>query len=115
MDVARYVPAPVAGPARRGRRRARELRAARDLEDRLVWVLGSPRSGSTWLLQLLGEHDAVVPVNEPLIGWYIGPFMSDLPGMSARDLDLHNFTMRRVHQDKRPSFFAEEFSDVWAP
>jgi hypothetical protein len=87
----------------------------RDFETRLVWVFGSPRSGSTWLLQLLGDHEAVVPINEPLIGHYLGPFMSDLPAMDARNLDLDNFTMRRIHRDKRPSFFAEEFADVWVP
>jgi hypothetical protein len=98
-----------------GGRTQRSQRIPRDFERRLVWIFGSPRSGSTWLLQLLGDHDAVVPINEPLIGWYIGPFMCDLPAMSARDLDLGNFTMRRVHESKRPSFFAEEFADVWAP
>jgi hypothetical protein len=86
-----------------------------DFDERLVWIFGSPRSGSTWLLQVLGQHDAVVPINEPLIGWYLGPFISDLPGMDARELDLDNFTMRRVHRDKRFSFFAEEFADVWVP
>src|SRR3954466_15243190 len=49
--------------------------ADRDLESRLVWVFGSPRSGSTWLLRLLAEHESVVPVDEPLIGSYLGPFM----------------------------------------
>src|SRR3954469_5317581 len=115
MDVARYVPAPVAGPARRVRRRARELRAARDLEDRLSAVLGAPRSGSTWLLQLLGEHEAVVPVNEPLIGYFLGPFLSDLPGWAPDALDSDNFTLRKVQATKRDQFFAAEFSDVWLP
>src|SRR3712207_8163602 len=40
--------------------------SARRIEPKIVWVLGSPRSGSTWLLRLLGDHGAVVPVNEPL-------------------------------------------------
>jgi hypothetical protein len=88
---------------------------AESFDDRVVWLLGSPRSGSTWLLYLLADHRAVVPVNEPLIGWYLGPFMSDLPAMSARGLDAGNFTLRRVHRDKRPHFFAEEFADVWVP
>src|SRR3954447_19257810 len=94
---------------RRGIGRHRASRMPHDFESRLVWVFGSPRSGSTWLLQLLGGHDAVVPINEPLIGWYIGPFMSDLPAMDARNLDLSNFTMRRILREKRFSFFADEF------
>jgi hypothetical protein len=91
------------------------VRARPGFESRLVWVLGSPRSGSTWLLQLLGEHDAIVPINEPQIGWYLGPFLSDLPGWSADQLDSSNFTMTRVQRNRRDQFFAAEFADVWRP
>lgn len=105
-----------AGRVRRGiTRRLDARRVPDDFESRIVWVLGSPRSGSTWLLLLLGDHDAVVPINEPLIGWYLGPFMSDLPAMSAESLDTSNFTLRRLQEDKRAHFFAEEFADVWLP
>ena len=63
------------------------------LESRLVWIFGSPRSGSTWLLELLAyplrlrtEHPAgfsvpksldrsldVIPVNESLIPYHLAP------------------------------------------
>ena len=86
----------------RGRRRVRAMRSARTIEERLVWVFGSPRSGSTWLLRILGDHDAVTPVNEPNLGWYLGPFLSDLPGFGTAALDSHNFTLRQV-QDEKPS------------
>jgi hypothetical protein len=85
------------------------------IESRLLWLLGSPRSGSTWLLQMLGEHRQVVPVNEPLIGWYLGPFLSDLPGWDASALTLENFSLRRVQQNKRDQFFCEEFRSTWLP
>jgi len=78
-------------------------------------MLGSPRSGSTWLLYLLAEHDAVVPMNEPLIGWYLGPFMGDVPGLSSRDFDLDNFTVRRSHEHKAPHFFSSDFEEAWMP
>jgi hypothetical protein len=97
------------------RRRARARRARRGFESRLLWLFGSPRSGSSWLLQLLASHPAVVPINEPLIGWYLGPFLSDMPGWNAEDLDLGNFTLQRVQREKAHSFFSREFSDVWAP
>jgi hypothetical protein len=84
-------------------------------EEQLVWVLGSPRSGSTWLWALLAEHEAVVPINEPLIGWYLGPFMSDLAGVGTDGMDATNFTLRRVHEHKPAHFFADEFEDVWRP
>ena len=80
-----------------------------------MWIFGSPRSGSTWLLQLLGQHPAVVPINEPLIGWYLSPFLSDLPGRDPTGLDETNFTMRQVEQRNPSQFFAAEFADVWRP
>jgi hypothetical protein len=101
----------------------RELRVAtrvhpahsRGFEGRLVWIFGSPRSGSSWLLRLLAEHPVVVPVNEPLIGFYLGPFLSDLPGGAAETMDCSTFTIRRVQSQKQAQFFAEQFSDVWVP
>jgi hypothetical protein len=97
------------------RRKARARKTDPDFESQLLWLLGSPRSGSTWLLQMLAKHEAVVPINEPLIGWSLGPFLSDLPGWSAADLDSSNFTLERVRRDNPNSFFSREFTDVWAP
>ncbi|MDQ6747544.1 MAG: sulfotransferase [Candidatus Dormibacteraeota bacterium] len=91
------------------------LRPGRDIESRITWIFGSPRSGSTWLLALLAEHELVVAVNEPLIGSYLSPFMCDQPGFSAQDLDASNFTIRRVQRGQRQQFFADEFADTWLP
>jgi hypothetical protein len=79
-----------------------------------VWVFGSPRSGSTWLLGLLAEHAAVVPVNEPLIGDYLAPFLCDLPGASPAELDASTFTIRKVRDDPDHMFSAGT-RDVWMP
>jgi hypothetical protein len=98
-----------------GRRKAFARRGRRGFESRLLWLFGSPRSGSTWLLQLLSKHEAIVPINEPLIGGYLGPIISDSPDVSAADLDLSNFTLLRAERDKAESFFSSEFKDVWAP
>lgn len=93
----------------------RPPRANAQFDSKLVWIFGSPRSGSTWLLFLLAEHEAVVPINEPLIGLYLGPFMSDLPGFKASNLDRRTFTVRRLQEEKPGQFFAAQFSDVWRP
>jgi Sulfotransferase family len=96
-------------------RRARIAVAARRIEPRITWILGSPRSGSTWLMRLLGEHEAVVPINEPLIGHYLAPFVSDAPGANASRFDVGNFTTHRSQQHKPEHFFAAEFEPVWRP
>ena len=80
-----------------------------------MWVFGSPRSGSTWLLRLLGDHDAIVPVNEPNLGWYLGPFLSDLPGFGTAALESDNFTLRQVQDEKPSQFFARQFEHAWRP
>lgn len=107
---------PAAARARGWRRRARLWRAhRREFESRLTWIFGSPRSGSTWLLNLLDEHEGILTINEPLIGWYLGPFLSDLPTGDASTLDRTNFTVRRVQREYEGSFFADRFTDVWQP
>src|SRR5689334_16444105 len=90
-------------------------RQADRFEPNLVWILGSPRSGSTWLLRLLKDHPAVVAVNEPLIGWHLGPFMSDLPGADASHIEFENALLGRTRADDRSWFFADEFRDTWQP
>src|SRR5205807_10295120 len=53
-----------------------------------------------------------VPINGPLIGWYLSPFLCDLPGTSASSLDISNFTWRRRDRSNPHHFFAEAFDDV---
>lgn len=84
-------------------------------EHRIVWILGSPRSGSTWLLEMLAEHDRIIPVDEPLIGLHLGPFISDRPGANVEDLDASNFTLGRLAAAVPTYFFNERYADVWAP
>lgn len=93
----------------------RARRRDRGFESQLAWVFGSPRSGSTWLLYLLAEHPAIVPVNEPLIGVYLTPFLSDLPGFDAGSLDARDFSIRKVKERTPDQFFAEQFSRIWEP
>jgi hypothetical protein len=41
------------------------------LEEKMVWVLGSIRSGSTWLSRDLLEHNSNLYWHEPCIGWHL--------------------------------------------
>jgi hypothetical protein len=86
-----------------------------DFESRLLWIFGSPRSGSTWLLRLLSEHHAVRGMNEPQIGAFLGPFVCDLPGRRPADLDVTNCTLLRLQRSTFVGFFADQFDEVWNP
>jgi hypothetical protein len=86
----------------------------RNKDEPLLWIFGSPRSGSTWLLKMLAESPDVAPFDEPLIGLHLGHFVCDHPGAVAEDLDETNCTFSRVAKDAKGYFFAEQFADVWA-
>lgn len=44
-----------------------------ELEASLVWMLGSPRSGSSWLMRMLNERSELVAINEPYLGVHLVP------------------------------------------
>jgi Sulfotransferase family len=85
------------------------------VESRLIWMFGSPRSGSTWLRRMAEQHPQIVGVNEPLLGNHLSPFLSDEPGYRAEDLDVDTFSFRRVLKGDPDKFFAEKYADVWVP
>jgi hypothetical protein len=55
------------GPTRRGSVRAEQL----------VWLFGSPRTGSTWLSRMMAEMDDQERWNEPYVGLLFGSFLHD--------------------------------------
>jgi Sulfotransferase family len=115
------------GRARPGKSRGSELD---ELESRLVWILGGPRTGSTWLLELLTypltpsaqspsgagmrEQSSVcpfaIPVNEPYLGMHLAPIVSFGSGGVFTAAEARNLL------GPDPSyFFAEDYADVWRP
>lgn len=96
-----------------GARARTAVRFARRHERQIGWIFGSPRSGSTWLLQMLDRLDGTVCVNEPQIGGYLGPFLSDVPSFDASALDEDTFTLRRIQQDDPHQFFNRRHERTW--
>ena len=47
--------------------------AAGALEEKLVWMFGSPRSGSSWLMRLLAARKEVATINESYLGAHLVP------------------------------------------
>jgi hypothetical protein len=62
--------APASGAAAIPGRTDDELEA---LESKLVWIFGSPRSGSSWMLRLLTGQPDIAPVNESYLGAHLVP------------------------------------------
>lgn len=80
-----------------------------------MWLLGSPRSGTTWLLNLLGRRPQVVKIDEPGIGVHLGafrfPIVNVRPGAFPAETSLLS-DVRSPHPDY---FFADDYADVWRP
>lgn len=78
-----------------------------DLAGRLVWMFGSPRTGSTWVMQLLSEMPGVAVIDESYIPMHLVPISRTVPdgeyfetGQRARDPNY---------------FFAERYLDELKP
>jgi Sulfotransferase family len=96
----------------------REQKAARKLdalEERLMWITCSPRSGSTWLLNLFSLHPEVTMINEPLIGSHLGLWTEDILAAPLGESDWEKHVWHRYRADHQEYFFATSFRDSWAP
>jgi hypothetical protein len=45
----------------------------RGLEEKLIWIFGSPRSGSSWMMRLIGGRPGIAVVNESYLGAHLVP------------------------------------------
>ena len=108
-------------------------RGRRALESRLVWIFGSPRSGSTWLLDLLVHplipDDAnplgvvrraapkagrarAVPINEPYIPQHLAPpLFSDRPTEDG----LAMVSLNSFRHSSPSYFFSDRYAEAWRP
>jgi hypothetical protein len=92
--------APVAAPPRTDA----ELEA---LESKLVWVFGSPRSGSSWLLRLLTGHPDIAPVNESYVGAHLVPV--------GGEVEAGEYYEHGERAEDSSYFFARDYMPVLRP
>jgi hypothetical protein len=103
-----------------------------ELESKLVWIFGSPRTGSTWLLEMLcypleAKRDEPLGFSWPE-GWQgqvpalaVDEFLisSHLAPHQGRVIDIFETpfpaTLNGLFQRRSSYAFSEEFADVWQP
>jgi Sulfotransferase family len=78
-----------------------------DLSSRLVWMFGSPRTGSTWLMQLFAEIPGVAVIDESYIPLHLVPLSRTVPDgeyfeKGQRALDPNYFFAKRYLSDLEP-------------
>jgi hypothetical protein len=104
-----------------------------DLESRLTWIWGSPRSGSTWLLKLIshpldpdpeaalgfrvpegglpGPVDSI-PVDETFISNHLSPALADPRVVDGRWMAG---TINNLMAEKPAYVFSDEYREFWHP
>ena len=84
-------------------------------EDHLVWIFGSSRSGSTWLLRMLSELDGAVPIDDPHLGHHLGVWRPIPLAWATADADPELTTLNEIKREKPSYFFSDRYRDVWGP
>lgn len=77
-----------------------------DLAGRIVWMFGSPRSGSTWLMQLLAEVPGISVIDESYLPLHLVPIDHTVPEgeyfeRGQRAEDPHYFFAKRYLPELR--------------
>lgn len=84
-------------------------------EDRLVWIFGSSRSGSTWLLRMLSELDGAVAIDDPHLGHHLGVWRPIPLAWATSDADPELTILNEIKREKPSYFFSDRYRDVWGP
>lgn len=82
-------------------------------ENRLAWIFGSSRSGSTWLLKMLSDLEGVVPVDDPHLGHHLGVWRPIPLAWAACDDPPELATLLDLKAEEPGYFFAERYRDAW--
>lgn len=73
------------------------------LERNLVWIFGSPRSGTTWLARKLLSHNTHT-MDEPLIGHILPIVTGDI------NAEVKMYVKQKSREDY---FFSDKYIDLW--
>jgi hypothetical protein len=84
-------------------------------EDRLAWIFGSSRSGSSWLLRMLADLDEVVPVDDPHLGHHLGVWRPIPLAWAAAEEPPQLTTLPELKRDKPSYFFSDRYREHWEP
>jgi Sulfotransferase family len=85
-----------------------------DNGERLTWIFGSSRSGSTWLLKMLSDFDRVVPIDDPHLGHHLGVWRPiPLAWAAAEEPPQELTTLLDLKAEEPGYFFAERYRESW--
>ena len=85
--------------------------------NRLTWIFGSSRSGSTWLLRMLSDLPGVTGIDDPHLGHHLGVWRPIALAWATASEEPRLKTLGEAQADAGNDsyFFSERYRDAWAP
>lgn len=80
-----------------------------------MWIFGSPRTGTTWLVNLLIHESGYVKIDEPLIGVHLGAFAHETFGSPARNHPPGRSQILELQAGRPDYFFSDDYRAIWQP
>jgi hypothetical protein len=81
----------------------------------LTWIFGSSRSGSTWLMHMLGERGEIRTFNETGLGHHLGVWRPLTLAWATADHTPALTTFAHAKRSDPDYVFAPEYQDRWQP
>lgn len=86
-----------------------------EYEKKLVWIFGTPRSGSTWLVRDILKMDRIAVLDESGIGILLGAYRDDPMPFYHMVRGTYPIKLRRIiDQEKNFAFFSAAYEKIWA-
>lgn len=91
-----------------------EKKLYEDLETKLVWIFGTPRSGSSWLTHDILRKEKIRSLDETMLGAQLGAF-TDNPAIHWNWMNgMYKGNFKRIIDSERPdAFFSSNFEKDW--
>ncbi len=89
------------------------MKAGSRREDRLAWIFGSSRSGSTWLLRMLADLEGVVPIDDPHLGHHLGVWRPIPLAWASCEEPPELSTLLELKAEEPGYFFSARYRDAW--
>ncbi|MDP9228277.1 MAG: sulfotransferase, partial [Actinomycetota bacterium] len=87
----------------------------RDGGENLVWIFGSSRSGSTWLLRMLSQLQGVVPIDDPHLGHHLGVWRPIALAWATAEEPPELRTLTDFKRQKRDYLLSDRYRERWLP
>ena len=81
----------------------------------LTWIFGSSRSGSTWLMRMLGEHPGTRTFDETGLGHHLGLWRPITLAWATATETPELTTFAHAKAENPDYLFHEDYRDTWQP